>query len=78
MFFWLEYGNGERKMFNTNCRASILLDHISKVCLMDCVNFVERKLDEVNESLEDIKINIEAVKKADVGKTNEEESVEVR
>jgi hypothetical protein len=73
MFFWLEYGNGERKMFNTNCRSSILLDHISQVCLMDCVKYVTDKMEEVNESLEDIKLNIAAVNKAEAEKTAEED-----
>jgi hypothetical protein len=63
MFFWLVYGNGERKMFNLNCRALILMDHISNTCFRESQTYVEKKMRHVNDSLADILFNIQIIQK---------------
>ena len=50
MFFWLVYGNGERKMFNINCRALILMDHISNTCFRESQIYVEKQIRQINAS----------------------------
>ena len=58
MFFWLEFGNAQKKMFNLNCRCDILRDHIARICLSECTEYIRTKTREVKSSLEAAELNL--------------------
>ena len=63
MFFWVGFGNAEKRMLNLDCRCSIVVDYMFReLVLGECEGYIARKRAEVAHSKEEIHANLEFLK----------------
>jgi hypothetical protein len=59
MFFWVAFGNAEKRMLNLDCRCSIVVDHMFRALVMGaCAEYIESKTREVAHAKEEIGANL--------------------
>ena len=63
MFFWVGFGNAEKRMLNLDCRCSIVVDYMFREFVLgECEGYIARKRAEVSHSKEEIHANLEFLK----------------